>query len=353
MGVSQFVVYTSSDASGPGLLTGAAGTLGAALKTCLVDGYVGKSAAGWSNPVAAASNIYSFKNGAGSSGLGVVLNDNGPNVTSTYKEAWLTGWETVAGVGAPVGTGAGQFPTPAQLLTTGHCVIRKSAAADATGRSWIFAADAHTCYGWISTGDTADTYLHFSFGDCYSLKSTADAYRFYVYARAAENSATRQVTNSIAGTNSDWTDCIVHAGSSGGFANFPGHFIARTVGGGGTSALIARKGDGYAPSWSGASTYTYACPLHGYLNVPNIPDNSLVLAPLYLTESNTMLRGRYRGIWQVLHPWANFANGLTFDGGGDLAGRTFLLIGPGQVDANSTSYRSFWALETSNTVETN
>ena len=106
MSVSQFTKYTSSDASGPGVLTGAAGTLLALLDACLVNGYSGKTAAGWTKPFSNSSNSGCYQQGAGA-GFGVVINDNGGNATSTYKEAWATGWQTITAVTAPVGTGSG------------------------------------------------------------------------------------------------------------------------------------------------------------------------------------------------------------------------------------------------------
>src|ERR1035437_2201693 len=186
---SQFTIFSSSDVAGPGLLTGAAGTLLALLDACLVTSYAGHTlAAQWTKPTANSGNIGCYKQGAGA-GLGLVINDNGPNVTSTYKEAWATGWESVAGVGAPVGTGSGQFPTPAQLLTTGHVVIRKSATADAATRSWQLFADSSTFYLFISTGDTAGVYNVGMFGDVFSLKGATDGYRCMIHGRAVENNA--------------------------------------------------------------------------------------------------------------------------------------------------------------------
>src|SRR5258707_549206 len=156
MPTSQYVKYSSSDASGPGLITGAAGTAGFLLKTIFVGGYSGKTPAGWANPGAAARKILSFWNNfVTGTAFCFFLNDNGPNATSTFKEAWATGWESIAGVGSPVGSGTGQFPTAAQLLTTGHVVLRKSATADATGRAWVAYADAYSVMLFIASGDAA------------------------------------------------------------------------------------------------------------------------------------------------------------------------------------------------------
>ena len=169
----QFTIYNSGDVGGPGAIQGVAGDVLRILDACLVNGYAGHPAAGWTKPFANAGNIGCYKNASpanSGNGFGVVINDNGPNVTSTFKEAWATGWESVLGVGAPVGTGTGQFPTPAQLLATGHVVLRKSVSADATNRNWIIFADSLTFYLFILTGDLAGAYWWLWFGDFFSIQ---------------------------------------------------------------------------------------------------------------------------------------------------------------------------------------
>lgn len=325
--MAQFVIYSSSDPSGPGVLTGQVGTLIALLKACLVDGYAGKAAAGWSQPVATSGNIGSFKNGAGSTGLGFVLNDNGPNGTSTYKEAWATGWESVAGVGSPVGSGSGQFPTAAQLLTSGHVVIRKSASADGVGRSWILAADAMTMHLFIYGGDAQSPYTGFSFGDIFSLKTTADNYRCLIIGNSVENSANGGVyiTQSVSNTA------------------LAGHFMARSYGGAGTSILIGKHGD--------ASNTSSAATLDGIMQAPNGPDTGYYLSPLWITESvGVITRGRMRGLYQLCHARATWADGQTLSGAGDYAGKDFQII---RDIGGSGGYLGALAIETSATLETN
>lgn len=326
MSVSQFTGYSSSDVGGPGLITGQAATLGVILKACLVDGYPGKAAAGWSNPVAAAGNIYSFKNGAGSSGLGFVLNDNGPNVTSTYKEAWITGWESVAGVGAPVGSGSGQFPTPAQQLTTGHGVIRKSSTADGATHSWRMWADAYSMALFILTGDNAGIQSTLLFGDIFSLKGATDAYRCLITCQASENAAPN-------GTDPSWRNAT-HANAGAG------QFMARTYGGGGTSILVQTMADpGMATGPVGA------------MQAPNGPDNAYHMAPWRVMEATgKIMRGRVRGIYSLLHAPATFVDGQTFNGAGDFAGKTFEVV---RDVCGSPSGNGAIAIETSATVETN
>jgi hypothetical protein len=122
--MSQFTKYSYLDPSGPGVLFGAVGEVIRVLDACLINGYTGKAAAGWTKPFSNSSNMGCYKQNGGA-GMTLFVNDNGPNVTSTGKEAWVVGWESMTAVSSPVGTGYGQFPLPGQQLTTGHGVIRK------------------------------------------------------------------------------------------------------------------------------------------------------------------------------------------------------------------------------------
>ena len=340
---SQFTIYSSSDASGPGLLTGQAGTLLTLLQACLVDGYVGKAAAGWTKPMADSGNCGAYTQGAGA-GLNLFVNDNGPNVTSTYKEAWACGWETLAGIAAPVGSGTGQFPTPAQLLTTGHVVWRKSASADATGRQWVLFADSSTFMLFMANGDATGAYSCAIFGDLFSLKGVSDAYRCFIAGRSVENLAGGN-SSTILYEGMDITpgytnmSPLQNIGSTSGTSS---RYVARTYGGGGTSVSITVVGD-----LSLASIGNYRAVLQGVVQTPNGPDNSFYLSPLRISEIPTAtIRGRVRGLYQVCHPVANFADGQTFAGGGDYAGKTFQIVSTGPNGG-------FWAVETSATVETN
>ena len=324
MSVSQFTIYTSSDANGPGPISGTAGSLLTVLDACLVNGYTGKTAAGWTKPIANSGNIGCYKQGAGA-GFNVVINDNGPNVTSTFKEAWATGWETLASIASPVGTGTGQFPTPAQLNTTGQVIVRKSSAASSAGNYWIVFADASTFYLFILTGDAAGVYYGLWFGDIFSLAGTADAYRCYVFASSAENGAASNMGNME----------VLPSVNAGLFA-------ARTWGGTGTAVQLGKVGD-YAVSGSSAAFV-------GDIQTPNGPDNSFYLCPVRAAEATPLIRGRFRGVYHVCHPAANFTDGQTFAGGGDFAGKTFKIV---KQVVNNQSATAFLAIETSDTVETN
>lgn len=342
MPASQFTIFSSSDVGGPGLLTGQAGSLLTLLDACLVTGYSGHSVSpAWTKPFANSGNIGCYKQGAGA-GLGLVVNDNGPGA-GTYQEASAIGWESVAGIGSPVGTGSGQFPTPAQQLTNGHVIWRKSVAASSAGRTWLMAADSSTFYLWISTGDAAGVYYPAMFGDVFSLKGGSDAYRCFIIGRFGDN------TTGGGDTSKDTSDGLVvgATGSSNAgplaFTQACGHFMARTWGGGGSSIVFVKLCDQSkmvgAPSGS--------TPLLGLMQTPNGPDAALYLSPLVVGEPASLsVRGRLRGLYQVCHPIAGFADGQTVAGGGDYAGKSFQIVLKGPSGG-------FWAVETSATVETN
>lgn len=353
MATSQFTIYSSEDASGPGPMTGWSGSLITVLDACLVDGYAGKAAAGWTHPIANSASIdgtdvYACYKQPSGSGLTLFINDHSPHGAALGKEAWATGWENMTSLGSPtasVGEGTGQFPIPAQLLTTGHTVMRKSATSDNTnGRQWMIAADAYTMYMWVITGDTANVYYHWGFGDVYSLSDEDDLYKCFIYGRAIVNSAAGH-----AATLADMTDeiCLLFSGVNIITTAMPGHFMARTWGGGGGSITITRKGDLHFATYDGITSSPYGAYMSSLMQAPNGPDKALYVSPLYAIENvGVCLRGRFRGLYQICHPVASFSDGQTLLGGGDYAGKSFRVI---KTSVNG----GMWALETSNTVETN
>ncbi len=327
MAVSQFTIYRSTDpgaVAGSIVLNGNAGSLITVLDACLINGYTGKAAAGWTRPVVTASNIASYKQGAGSL-FGFVLNDATPDGTALGKEAWATGWETVAGVGSPVGSGTNQFPSTAQLLTTGHVVIRKSTATGATARDWVVFADSRTCYLFILSGDTAGTYYGFMFGDIFSVLSTSDLYSCAIIGRNVVNGAL--AANEGMDLFSTLSSAVV------------GNFVARSYGGAVGSTTIGKHGD--ATKGSGTS-------LLGTIQYPNPEDSDIYLSPIWVVENGgPTIRGRLRGLYQVLHAIANFTDGQTLVANtGDYNGKSFVFI-------KQTINAGIYLMETSNTVETN
>jgi len=327
--MGQFTVYSSADAGAP-VLTGEVGKLIDVLNGCLVTGYGAKAAPApaWTHPVATAGNIASYLQGAGC-GFGFVLNDNAPNVTPAAREAWITGWESIAGVGSPVGSGGGQFPTPAQLLVSGHAVVRKSATASNVPRSWRVFADSSTMYLFIETGDTAGIMGSTVFGDVYSLNGVGDVWRCILIGKGTEN------TTPTGNENTFFNSVMSSAATSA-----QGRHMARTWSGAGASIIVGCQGD---PSKCSGTD--------GLVQAPNGPDNAYWLAPWMVYEqTGKPIRGRLRGCYSMLQPAAGFADGQVITGAGDYAGKTFQLV---KLVCGAPNANGAILIETSATVETN
>ena len=331
-----FTIYLSSDTGAPSFY-GTTGSYIALLDACLVNGYGSNPGAGWSKPLANTGSGGIFSQSVGcwkqpsGSGMYLFVNDNRPNATSLGKECWATGWENLVDLSSSVantnGSGSGQFPTPGQLLTTGHTVIRKSTTSDSSSlRQWIVVADSSSFYSFISTGDTAGMYYGFGFGDIYSFRGTgsSDPYRCIIMGRNTENSATAAT---------DGFDLFTALGTA-----TIGNFLPRNNTGLGTSSLVSKHGDGVKGS---ATTWL------GNIPMPNTTDTALYLSPVWVCESQTSyIRGQLRGIYQVLHPVANFSDAQMFSGSLDYNGKTFRII-------KTTPGSGIYAIETSDTLLTN
>ena len=145
MVTNQFTIYTASDPNGPGYLYGSTGSLPTILDACLVNGYTGKPAAGWTKPLpnitgSTSASIYAcYQQGTGS-GFVLFINDSG-EVGGISSECWACGWESISSltgsgttIATNVGVGNNQFPSPAQSLTYGVVNIRKSVTMDSTSK---------------------------------------------------------------------------------------------------------------------------------------------------------------------------------------------------------------------------
>jgi hypothetical protein len=313
----QFTIYRSTDGSAP-TLSGTAGDLTTLLDACLVNGYGAKAAAGWSISYTA-TNRRAYKNGTGSTGLLWRIRDDAGG-TGGAKEALIRGFESMS----DVNTGSNPFPTSGlSALTDNSFIIRKSATADATTRPWIVCADAKTCLVFIQTGDIANTYLHAVFGDHYSLVA-GDAWNALTQARYTENSAAALTVDQFG----------VAPFSTGSFSQ--GLCLARPYTGvaGAVSAM-------QASTWS-QTTIGAGVTFPAY---PNPADNSIYLSRVFFgVGSSTPLhvRGYFRGLWSWLHN-GGVNDGDTFNGAGDLAGKTFLII-------KNSPNQGLFVIETSNTL---
>lgn len=334
--MAQFTQYSSTDPSGPGALTGQVGSFLALLDACLVNGYSGKTAAGWTKPFANSSDSGCYKQGAGTGSptqFCLAINDNAYN--STANEFYGAGFTSLTSVS----TGTGQFPTPLQggaQTSLGYLVGRKSATANATGRQWTLFADARTFYFFVITGDTTTTYFDFAFGDFYSLAGSGDANRCMIIGRNAQNSGT---------TGSTANGGIDRQVTPYSTSNNIGCYIANNQAGTSGSQFGYTFGDVGKGTTSAAMTGTFSA-LAGILPTPNPFDNSYYMCPISITDSSWGIRGQLRGLYHICHPVSAFTNGMTFSGANDFAGKTFTVLLPGQGGG-------MYCIETSNTVNTN
>lgn len=329
--MAQFTVYKYGDLNAP-VLNGTNGSVLNVLDYCLVTG------SKWTKPFPNSASIGCYKQPSGSQ-CTLFIHDASPNGTAGAKEAWATGWELLTTMSAPCGTGSGQFPTPSQLLTSGHFVIRKSNTADSVARPWVMYADAYTFYFFYQAGDTAGIYFSTFFGDIYSLNSTVDTYRCQLSGRVIENTAN--------GTTQDQNDVMAYGLATGGAQTGTSGVMPRTAGGRGPAVWIVKMGD-WAKS-SAANVGANFVALSGIVPCPNPTDNSVLMCPLSIWEVagySGGIRGRMRGLYHVPHPLANFSDGQIFNGANEYSGKQFQIVKTGP---NS----GFWAVEISNTLETN
>lgn len=332
---SQFTIYKSLDTGHP-VLSGDTGSFLALLNACLITGYGTQVGAGWSKTGSVATledsascGIFVMPTGSRTT---LFVADNGPSTTCGTRQARITGYDSVtnftaSGTAVYQVTGSNIFPTVAQLtIGTGSVAVRKSATLTTAERQWILAADSSSIYGFFATGDTANTYYGFAFGDIYSIKSGSEDTRKTIIIGNIGASATATVTN-------DRLDALslVNAATTG-------HFMQDSFGNVSGSLVVGKHGDGN----KGSTTL-----LIGLVKYPNSSDNGLYISPVWVHESATaVVRGKMRGFWHALHDLASFADGETWVGDGEFTGRTFLMIKESPNDG-------VFLIETSATVETN
>lgn len=321
------VTYKSTDASAP-VLTGQVNSLVALLDACLVNGYTGKAAAGWTKPYTATNKAVFRMATSGNSGFYLDVDDNGPGAGAA-KEARIKGYESMTAVA----TGTAPFPTVAQIAA--GLFLRKSATADATARPWFLIADNSCFYLFVDTGDyTGPNYaMGVMFGDIFSYKST-DAYKCAIIARNLENNATNSYEN---------LSSLITAANGPLTAQQGGHYIARSWTAVGASIQFAK----HSSALVGINSSVQVPPGGAIALVayPNGPDGALELAPIWCGHDGSV-RGYLKGLWSPLHAQP-LGHGDTFSGTGNMAGKTFLAL---NVKSTAGSFQNGqFVIETSDT----
>ena len=319
--MAQFTIYRSSDAGAP-VLNGLSGSLITVLDAILVNGYGTQPSASWTKPYSTTGSLYAaYQQGSGSSRCYLWVRDSGS--VASGQEAIIRGCENLTSIFGITGSNVNAFPTAIQsVLTSNGLVVRKSATVTSTARAWVATADSRTLYFFAQTGDVANTYFSFAFGDIYSYVPN-DPYRCMIMARNGENANTI-----VANEGFYYVNGASPAATQGGY-------LQRSFYGANNSYNFGKHVD----SARNAIATTFA----GSTDVlPNPADGKIYLSKVWITDYNSTLRGHMRGLYNLSHNIASVSNDDVFSGSIDSTDRTFMVVKlPGYI------------IETSNTLDTN
>ena len=264
-----------------------------------------RASLGWTRPFSGVVGQAIYRQG--SSGFYLQVDDTGPGAAFA-REARCSGWEAMTAWN----TGTGQFPLSSQ--STALIVARKSNSLDGVVRPWILIGDDRTFYLLVQSGDATGNYVGTGFGDFYSFVA-GDAFKCMIMGAGSESSTSTHIF------------AQQMAAQTG---NLGGHFLARNFSGVGGSTAFIKFGDGSLMGTTQANWF-------GAMMFPNGSDGGLYLAPARIVDGSTPgltisgsinLRGRLRGFYHAPYAVASFADGDTFSGSGEYAGRTFIVVKP-------------------------
>lgn len=288
-------VLTEASPGAP-VLSGLAGSLTALLDYCLV------TTMGWTKAFTG-TNQAAYKQPAGSNGFYLAVDD------SAGQNARMTGFEAMTSVTA----GTNPFPTASQLA--GGLYFYKSSAATNSARVWTFISNGSMFYlirDVTGGGRTGGDQQVFCFGDIFSYKG-GDTFGTVICG---------EVSSSVTSSGGAFMQAVQTA-----MTGYSGHYITRAntqIGGAtqvGFTCDIAGSG---SASYFGAGTLPYPSPIDGQMH----------LSPIWVGEPSAGKRGVLPGVWHFMHPAANLNGGDTFTGGGNLAGKSFLVSKLGTTSGN-------------------
>lgn len=313
-------VYASTDASAPAI-TGEHGSLVAALKAILVNGYGAKAAAGWTCPYTSGTDYACFRQAAGSNGHYFAVND-----TDT-RMARITGFDSMSD--ATSGTNSfGHSP--------GGFYIRKSIAETSVARHWLCFATNRTLYLFIFAAQPASGPLntfsegiggvtHFAFGQSAGSRIPGDIYNTFAIGSYDSNT-----TSTTASTSREVLNSYSIAG------NAPGHYMARNRSFEPNVALRKAMTSLYQPSSSmlGLGTDTHPS------RTGALWMSKSHLFSIY--DSNYRYRGTTPGLWAIVNATISDLGQLQELNGNSetLNGKTFVVVlsGAGGVAVEKTAW---------------
>lgn len=281
--------YQWDDAGAP-VLSGTAGALAAVLDV-LANGCGSKPGAGWTIEFSD-TNRRVYRPGAGLRHR-LWLNDTGTTIGR------LRGYESMTGID----TGTGPYPTDAQL--SGGDYFNKSTAANTTARPWLLLATESWFYLYGGYGDATSSGLNAGtsnralmfFGD---IDTDLPGDQFHSLLMASNSSTNGGNTGQLSAT----------------MAAVAGHYMARGIDQTTLSVQYSKVSDQRCGANIGNSGPAYPDPVTGGMR----------LADVHLIEpGNLGERGRLPNFKAPLHTLPAAA-GDTFDGTGELAGRTYILL---------------------------
>jgi hypothetical protein len=319
--------YYSTDAHAPSV-GGSNQTFWTTILTaCLVNGYTGKSAAGWSSAYTGSTGQVAYQQGAGSNGFFLNVDDSAANGNGTA--ARVTMFETMSAFG----TGTNQTPTAAQV-SGGLYWPRTNNGTGTNNTRWCVIADAKRFYMWHEGSTVSGTFndgVIVGFGDIDSY-SSSDIYGTMIHGYTA---ATPSSAGGLGTCSSSLTSAVT------------GCYIMRRYDQLSTGCQVVKHTD-YIKS--GISTYPGSGT--GALPYPNPVDGGFYFAPIWISEAVVSTTGVLRGVLPGLWFPCNYLGAGTplvqaFDtvtGTGLLNGKTFTLF---NVVPNGNNV--WMAFETSNT----
>jgi hypothetical protein len=303
-------VYKSSDASAP-VLNNVAGSLIAVLDACLVSGYGAKAAAGWTKPFFLSTTGAVYRQGTGSNGFYLNIDDTQPNC------ARARGFE----VATAYNTGTGLFPTDA--LQAGGAYFHKTNNV-AGSQTWVVVATTKMLY-FFTSYDANPTHVNgswFLFGD-FLTEKPGDTFNTLLMG-ATGVSQTTTASNAPSTTAAPYYSFVSHT--------LPGHWLPRTYTGLGSCVAASKHINfsrlGYSTNGTWLNSYAYTngnSDLNSGLIYPSPASGGMYLSPIWAHEP-LVVRGRLPGIY-VLQTFSTKPAQLdTYTGTGDMVGKTFICV---------------------------
>lgn len=300
--VTSSTTFTYTVANSP--VTPATGTITAIRTPC-----------GWTKPFTSGSTGAVYRQGAGSNGFYLNVDETGTLATSNLARA--RGFETMTAWSNGTNPYPGTNPFPTDGMVNQGLYWLKSSTTDATVRPWflIGTSKGFMMYSNYSSDGAATTTQAqvWSFGDLVSTGVT-DAYATLITGNESSNQSSNPWSTNSNGSNT------------------PGHFMARSWTQQGSAILVGRSAD-ITGSSVGGGVY------------PDPVDGSFKVSPTMIVETNSpnifTVRGILPGIWYPLFRSQQLIDGVQYViSSGSLAGKTLEV---------RSSYSSPTLFEVSNT----